>query len=64
MAGAASGLSGFLQMGLSALAAQLVALIYNGTIYPMLTLMLTASLISLLSFYLASHSQRQKAESP
>lgn len=53
MAGAASGLSGFLQMGLSAVAAQLVALIYNGTIYPMLTLMLTASLISLLSFYLA-----------
>ena len=52
MAGAASGLSGFLQMGLSAVAAQLVALIYNGTIYPMLTLMLTASLISLLSFYL------------
>ena len=53
MAGAASGLSGFMQMGLSAVAAQLVALIYNGTIYPMLTLMLVASLASLLSFYLA-----------
>ncbi|MDF1623470.1 multidrug effflux MFS transporter [Pseudohongiella nitratireducens] len=62
MAGAASGLSGFMQMGLSALAAQLVALIYNGTIYPMLSLMLTASVISLLSFYLAGRVSTSTAK--
>jgi DHA1 family bicyclomycin/chloramphenicol resistance-like MFS transporter len=50
MAGSASGLTGFLQMGLSSIAAQLVALIFNGTVYPMLTLMLVAALISLWSF--------------
>lgn len=50
MAGSASGLTGFLQMGLSAIAAQLVALIFNGTVYPMLILMLVAALISLWSF--------------
>lgn len=52
LAGSASGLTGFLQMGLSALAAQLVALIFNGTVYPMLTLMLAAALISFWSFRL------------
>jgi len=49
-------------MGLSALAAQLVALIYNGTIYPMLSLMLTASVISLLSFYLAGRVSTSTAK--
>jgi MFS transporter, DHA1 family, multidrug resistance protein len=53
MAGTASGLTGFLQMGLSAVAAQLVALIFNGTVYPMLLLMLAAAIISLWSFSLA-----------
>ena len=52
MAGSASGLTGFLQMALSALAAQLVALLFNGTVYPMLLLMLCASLISLGAFLL------------
>lgn len=52
MAGSASGLTGFLQMALSALAAQLVALLFNDTVYPMLLLMLVASLISLGSFML------------
>lgn len=52
MAGSASGLTGFLQMALSALAAQLVALLFNGTVYPMLLLMLIAALISLGSFML------------
>lgn len=52
MAGSASGLTGFLQMALSALAAQLVALLFNGTVYPMLLLMLAGSLISLGSFML------------
>lgn len=53
MAGSASGLTGFLQMALSALAAQLVALLFNGTVYPMLLLMLLASVISLAAFRLA-----------
>jgi DHA1 family bicyclomycin/chloramphenicol resistance-like MFS transporter len=52
MAGSASGLTGFLQMALSAIAAQLVALLFNGTVYPMLLLMLVASVISLASFML------------
>lgn len=55
MAGSASGLTGFLQMGLSAIAAQLVALIFNGTVYPMLLLMLAAALISLWSFTRVRH---------
>ena len=53
MAGSASGLTGFLQMGFSAVAAQLVALMFNGTVYPMLLLMLTAATLSLVSFYIA-----------
>ncbi|ALO45560.1 multidrug effflux MFS transporter [Pseudohongiella spirulinae] len=53
MAGSASGLTGFLQMGFSAVAAQLVALLFNGTVYPMLLLMLAAALISMGCFYLA-----------
>jgi DHA1 family bicyclomycin/chloramphenicol resistance-like MFS transporter len=50
VAGSASGLTGFLQMGLSSAAAQLVAIIYNGTTYPLLLLMFSASLMSLLCF--------------
>lgn len=49
-AGSASGLTGFLQMAFSALAAQFVAVIFNGTVYPLLILMLAASVTSLLSF--------------
>ena len=49
-AGSASGLTGFLQMAFSAVAAQLVAIIYNGTVYPLLVLMLVASLASMFSF--------------
>lgn len=52
MAGSASGLTGFMQMGFSAVAAQAVALIFNGTVYPMLLLMLGGALASLLSFRL------------
>lgn len=52
MAGSASGLTGFLQMAFSAVAAQLVALLFNGTVYPMLLLMLAGALISLGSFML------------
>jgi len=50
LAGSASGLTGFMQMGFSAVAAQAVALIFNGTVYPMLFLMLVASVLSLVSF--------------
>jgi len=49
-AGAASGLTGFLQMGSAAVAAQTVALIFNGTAYPLLILMLGAALLSHLGF--------------
>ena len=51
LAGSASGLTGFLQMALSALAAQLVAAVYNGTAYPLMCIMLAASLLSLASFF-------------
>ena len=49
-AGTASGLTGFLQMAVSSVAAQAVALVFNGTVYPLLGLMLAASIISLLIF--------------
>lgn len=58
MAGSASGLTGFLQMFLSAIAAQGVALIFNGTVYPLLILMLVASLLSFSLFRLAMASKR------
>jgi MFS transporter, DHA1 family, multidrug resistance protein len=51
IAGSASGLTGFLQMSFSAVAAQLVAVIFNGTVYPLLLLMLGASVLSLLFFH-------------
>ncbi|MCI5105941.1 MAG: multidrug effflux MFS transporter [Pseudomonadales bacterium] len=51
-AGSASGLTGFLQMAFSGVAAQLVAVIFNGTVYPLLGLMLAASILSMLSFRL------------
>jgi DHA1 family bicyclomycin/chloramphenicol resistance-like MFS transporter len=59
-AGSASGLTGFLQMGLSSVAAQLVAIIYNGTVYPLLLLMLVASTLSLLSFRLGIGDPQNK----
>lgn len=52
MAGSASGLTGFLQMAFSAAAAQLVAVVFNGTAYPLLLVMLAASLLSIVSFRL------------
>jgi len=53
-AGSASGLSGFLQMSVSAIATQLVAVIFNGSVYPLLFLMLCASIISMACFYFAA----------
>ena len=49
-AGSASGLTGFLQMSVSAVAAQFVAFIFNETAYPLLIMMLLASVISLFFF--------------
>lgn len=62
-AGSASGLTGFLQMAFSAVAAQLVAFIFNGSVFPLLTLMLVASTLSLLSFRLGV-PVRKLGESP
>ena len=39
-------------MFFSAIAAQMVAVIFNGTVYPLLILMLTASILSLVFFNL------------
>ena len=62
VAGSASGLTGFLQMACSAIAAQLVAVIYNGTVYPLLLMMLAASMLSMASFWLGLR-QRPSVES-
>jgi MFS transporter, DHA1 family, multidrug resistance protein len=50
VAGSASGLSGFLQMFLSAVSSQLVASLYDGTAFPMIYLMMAASVLSMISF--------------
>lgn len=62
-AGSASGLTGFLQMAVSAAAAQLVAIIYNGTVYPLLLLMLASSIASLLLFRWGVLRQKKKIHS-
>jgi DHA1 family bicyclomycin/chloramphenicol resistance-like MFS transporter len=62
-AGSASGLTGFLQMAVSAAAAQLVAIIYNGTVYPLLVLMLASSIASLLLFRWGVLRQKKKINS-
>ncbi|GIT21788.1 MAG: hypothetical protein CM1200mP40_14700 [Gammaproteobacteria bacterium] len=49
-AGSASGLTGFLQMSVSAVAAQFVAFIFNETAYPLLIMMLLASVIFVVLF--------------
>ena len=57
-AGSASGLTGFLQMGFSAVAAQVVALIFNGTVYPLLLMMFAAAILSLVSLKLGVSAER------
>jgi DHA1 family bicyclomycin/chloramphenicol resistance-like MFS transporter len=47
VAGAASGLSGFLQLGLAAVAAQIVGMAHDGSVWPTLTVMLLCALGSL-----------------
>ena len=59
-AGTASGLTGFLQMAFSAIAAQLVAVIFNGTVYPLLLMMLVASIASLLFFLAGTREVKVK----
>ena len=61
LAGSASGLTGFMQMSFSAVAAQTVALIFNGTVYPLLLMMLTASLLSFGLFRLAMNTKAKAA---
>ena len=61
-AGSASGLTGFMQMSLSAVAAQLVALIFNGTAFPLLIMMLTASFLSYNLFRTAIRSKASLAD--
>ena len=58
LAGSASGLTGFLQMAFSAVAAQVVALIFNGTVYPLLMMMFSAAVLSLVSFKLGVSAER------
>ncbi|MCG8415418.1 MAG: multidrug effflux MFS transporter [Pseudomonadales bacterium] len=60
-AGSASGLTGFMQMSLSAAAAQFVAFIFNGTVYPLLLMMLTASLLSFGLFRIAMGAKARTA---
>ncbi|MBK52409.1 MAG: Bcr/CflA family drug resistance efflux transporter [Gammaproteobacteria bacterium] len=55
-AGSASGLTGFLQMAISAVAAQAVAWIYDGTAFPLLVMMLCASALSLCLFHVGIKS--------
>jgi DHA1 family bicyclomycin/chloramphenicol resistance-like MFS transporter len=57
-AGAASGLSGFLQMGLAGLAAQIVGTLENGTPYPMVIGMTFCAVISLLWALAAATGRR------
>jgi len=59
IAGSASGLTGFLQMFFAALATQLVAILYDGTPFPMIYLMMTASVLSMISFSVAMRWGRQ-----
>ena len=57
-AGAASGLAGFLQMGLAGLAAQIVGSIQDGTPYPMVIGMTFCAVISLLCALAAAGGRR------
>ena len=48
-------------MAFSAVAAQVVALIFNGTVYPLLVMMFSAAVLSLVSFKLGVSAERQAA---
>lgn len=61
MAGSASGLTGFLQMGIAAGAAQAVGSLEDGTPYPMIGFMLLLSLAASSSILLTRHHARRTA---
>jgi len=56
IAGAASGMIGFLELGVSALAAQLVAELANGTPYPLVGIMVGTSLLASVCFVVLGRS--------
>ena len=58
-AGTASGLGGFLQMGLAAVVAQIVGSIQDGTPYPMAIGMSLCAAAALISALVAIHSRRR-----
>jgi DHA1 family bicyclomycin/chloramphenicol resistance-like MFS transporter len=61
LAGTASGLSGFAQMGLAAVVSQAVGVLQNGTPYPMIGMMSACAALALLGFALPRHLARQRA---
>jgi DHA1 family bicyclomycin/chloramphenicol resistance-like MFS transporter len=60
-AGSASGLAGFLQMGMAGAAAQVVGSIQNGTPYPMAIGMTLASAAALAAALVAARGGRRHA---
>jgi MFS transporter, DHA1 family, multidrug resistance protein len=58
LAGSASGITGFLQMGTGALFAQAAGSLQDGTPWPMAVLMLVASIMALLSILILPHLGR------
>ena len=63
-AGSASGLVGFIQMGLAALFAQLAGMWQNATPWPMMGFMLVASILSLGIYVAAQRGRRVAASAP
>lgn len=61
LAGSASGLTGFLQMSFSAVSTQLAALFYDGTAFPMIHLMMAASVLSMVAFSVGLRWGRKNA---
>ena len=64
IAGAASGLGGFLQMGIAALVAQVVGSIQDGTPYPMAIGMTVCALAALISAQVAVRANRRLRAAP
>ena len=64
IAGAASGLGGFLQMGIAALVAQVVGSIQDGTPYPMAIGMTLCALAALISAQVAVRANRRVRAAP
>jgi len=58
LAGTASGIAGFAQMGMAALVSQAVGVLQNGTPYPMVGFMSLCALLSLISFGFARGTNR------